>query len=471
MFVYQCVNDHSEVSFHQPVMVTRKDLGVSDEEWVPMRDNCWMQRYWSASVTPKGAFFCEIAAALDMLFDGPGGWPIEKGWWKRQPEEFGEQLRWCEWCGLALETRSRDANEGPDDASPSFIKRLETVGSPKLKRGLVRVYQKEGAGDGALVKHKDYQENDFNRLGAGNRKIYPQGFLLGILDPALGAGGVSEPSGGCGNTADTPGVSGSGKSGMRPGGNPASAGGHARLTHDSAKGQFDEVVFLGDKRFGNNANRANKLAGNRFVVLAEAGVCFAPDFVKTLEGYVLNPGTMHFFRTGGEDRLRLLAEGCAAGKLMLLYHPQAHAVRDHGFDGVAWCADAQAFMGLWAEGKRVLLDDDALGQKAIEDRIRLEPGKRYMVYGAGGMARAALRKVREAGGDVVGFCDSDPGKWGKELLGKKVFSPEEMKGSKGEFDKIVIGSWQSYGAIRKAVLELGFAEGDMAAPLLLEGEP
>ena len=63
---------------------------MPDEVWLPLRDKCWVQNEWSASITPKGAFFCEIAAALDMLFDGPGGWKIEPGWWRRTPEEFGD---------------------------------------------------------------------------------------------------------------------------------------------------------------------------------------------------------------------------------------------------------------------------------------------------------------------------------------------------------------------------------------------
>ena len=28
--------------------------------------------------------FCEVAASLDYLFDGPGGYSLEKGWWKHQ---------------------------------------------------------------------------------------------------------------------------------------------------------------------------------------------------------------------------------------------------------------------------------------------------------------------------------------------------------------------------------------------------
>jgi hypothetical protein len=73
--------------------MTRKEFGISDSDWIAMRDNCWWQRLLgSPSITPKGAFFCEVAAAMDMLFDGPGGWKIEKDWWKRGPEGFGDQL-------------------------------------------------------------------------------------------------------------------------------------------------------------------------------------------------------------------------------------------------------------------------------------------------------------------------------------------------------------------------------------------
>lgn len=139
-FGYQCLNDHSMVSMHQPLLVTRKELGISDEEWYPLRDACWVQNYWSASISPKGAFFCEIAAAMDMLLDGPGGWPIERGWWEREPKDFGNQLQWCELCSAALPMPSRDARVGIDDISPQWRQLLERARSPKLRRGRVRIF-------------------------------------------------------------------------------------------------------------------------------------------------------------------------------------------------------------------------------------------------------------------------------------------------------------------------------------------
>ena len=134
-FDVQYLNDHINASYHQPGLFSRKDLGIPDEEWIKMRDKCWIQNEWSATITPKGAFFCEIAGALDMLFDGPGGWPIEPGWWKRTPEEFGDQMHWCEICGFALDTFMRDASEEMDDVSPTVYEMLKSVGSPRMKQG------------------------------------------------------------------------------------------------------------------------------------------------------------------------------------------------------------------------------------------------------------------------------------------------------------------------------------------------
>ncbi len=140
-FHVQFLNDHKNPSFHQPALIARKDLGISDEEWYPIRDACWLQGAWSATITPKGAFFCEVAAALDMLFDGPGGWPIEPGWWKRQPKDFGDQLKWCEFCGFALNTFMRESADEIDDVSPSMYKKLEEIGSPRLKAGKTHIVE------------------------------------------------------------------------------------------------------------------------------------------------------------------------------------------------------------------------------------------------------------------------------------------------------------------------------------------
>ncbi len=144
VFDYQCINDHANQGLHQALLISRKSLGISDKEWVRLRDNCWVQRLWSSSITPKGAFFCEVAAALDMLFDGPGGWPIQPGWWKRSPAEFGDQLQWCEMCSAPLHVPRRPAREKIDDVCPDNYKRLKAINAPSIRQDRVQVFDVPG---------------------------------------------------------------------------------------------------------------------------------------------------------------------------------------------------------------------------------------------------------------------------------------------------------------------------------------
>jgi hypothetical protein len=170
-------------SSHGGLMITRRELGIPDDEWITLRDNCWLQNLWSASITPKGAFFCEIAGSLDMLLNGPGGWPVEKGWWEREPKDFADQLHWCELCSAALAVPKRDARDEVDDVSPEWLKRLEAIGSPKLKRGKVAVMDVADyrAGDHQITTDlRPYLAEDGMRMSRENRIIYPHPLLAVI---------------------------------------------------------------------------------------------------------------------------------------------------------------------------------------------------------------------------------------------------------------------------------------------------
>ena len=177
-FHVQFLNDHINSSYHQPGLFARKDLGISDDKWIEMRDKCWIQNEWSATITPKGAFFCEIAGALDMLFDGPGGWKIEPGWWKRTPNQFGNQLQWCELCGFALDTFMRDAEEEIDDVSPTLYEMLKNVDSPRVKSGRINLVKIEngviaeeskatGRHFSAAQPYIEHYEDRFNEKNSG----------------------------------------------------------------------------------------------------------------------------------------------------------------------------------------------------------------------------------------------------------------------------------------------------------------
>ena len=186
-FHTEIINDHARESYHESLLGSRKELmpELSDKEWHKLRDNCWIQNLWSASVTPKGAFFCEVAAAMDATLGGPGGWPIEPGWWKRKPEDFGDQLKWCEMCTAALPMPKRAANSRIDDVTPMWMEKLVQIGSPKVKQGLVEeLAPKDYAPDAYAVIEdaRPYMDFDANRIGAPE-KLLPKKISCYIIRP------------------------------------------------------------------------------------------------------------------------------------------------------------------------------------------------------------------------------------------------------------------------------------------------
>jgi hypothetical protein len=176
-FGYQLVNDHSNASMHTTLMATRKELGIPDDKWIELRDKCWVQNLWSASITPKGAFFCEVAAAMDATLGGPGGWKIEPGWWNRTPADFADQLHWCEMCSAALPMPARDARGEVDDVSPVWKEKLIQIDSPKLKKGLANEFDPKAYDPKAHHVVDDitpYMEDQEQRIGTAAGIIQPQ---------------------------------------------------------------------------------------------------------------------------------------------------------------------------------------------------------------------------------------------------------------------------------------------------------
>lgn len=122
---------------HGPVLVASEEIKGSDAaKWYHI-DKCWVQMYWSAAINPKGAFFCEIAASMAMLFglDDHKGWEVKKRWWEKIPKDFTTQMeKYCLKCGCAMPLRKRYSIDGKDDISPKMYEMLKDV-SPKLKQG------------------------------------------------------------------------------------------------------------------------------------------------------------------------------------------------------------------------------------------------------------------------------------------------------------------------------------------------
>jgi len=181
------LNDHTHGDIsHCPVLVSPLDMGIDEFIMWYHIDRCWVQNCWSASITPKGAFFCEIAGALDMVLKGPGGWPVDQGWWKKTPRDYSAQMENnCRLCGAAFPLFARKDTDGIDDISETMLKKLISVNSPKIRKGRFEKYTRgfvqNNVGINNFRRDQEYFDNIATRYGIGlriNSINYLEPFLL-----------------------------------------------------------------------------------------------------------------------------------------------------------------------------------------------------------------------------------------------------------------------------------------------------
>lgn len=136
-------NDHKSPCFHHPVMIASEEVIEDEKLRNELIDNCWLQLHWSPLITPKGAFFCEVAATFDMLFDGHGGYSLEPNWWKRSVAELKDQReRYCRYCSIPIPMESLPDTLDYDYTSKGNAKRLIEAGSPQAKKGKLTIIDK-----------------------------------------------------------------------------------------------------------------------------------------------------------------------------------------------------------------------------------------------------------------------------------------------------------------------------------------
>lgn len=446
---YQALNDHSNIMYHQPALISRKSLEIPDDEWIKLRDDCWVQNLWSATVTPKGAFFCEVAGALDMLFDGPGGWKIEPGWWERMPDEFGDQLHWCELCGLACDTFMRDANEEIYDVSPDMYKRLEMIKSPLVGTEHINVLHIENgkipeenkAASKRFSSAMPYTESYSARFNENKTNLMYKEFV-GIFyctcEEAISA-----------------------------------------ITKNM--GMFVEVYIYGDEalvrnikeRHINNDNvryfdsqkhtlgyviyeALKRMDYNRYAIVLK-GNAQITNALKRMEKMVLNPGTL-LYSAINESREDDYLEG-DKGSEIALFNGTAHSIRDAGWDVFLKIKELNELVALWQKKKIFEFSPEA-ERKAPTAEIK--NGKRYVVYGAGSAVRIAIDKIEKGGGIVAALVDGSEVKNGTEVCGFVVQKPEYLNVHRKEFDYVLITSALYYREIKKVILKMGLKEADIA---------
>lgn len=398
---FQGLNDHLNPVYHQSALITRKELGIPDNEWIKMRDNCWIQNEWSAGITPKGAFFCEIAGVLDMLLDGPGGWEIEPGWWKRTPDEFGDQLHWCELCGFACHTFTRDSAEEIDDISPEWYERLKALDSPKLKSGRYNVVKIKNGNIAAESK----AENKFFSAAMPYIEHYEDRF--NALNSVL-------------------------------------------FTHE-----FEEVIIDDGDEFGVSLNKAMTKAKD-WIILKSRNAEPADDFKERIGGYVLNPGTMHFIDfSKSNDELFAKNIKTESNGYIALFSKNASAIRKAGFDRIAHLKDIYELLKLWNPKKVVELSSeiDNAGK-----RLRINKGVRYAIWGAGSAGSAAMDIIQKSGGDVTIVVDIDRSRHGNDFYGHIIENPNVLTDRSMDFDVLIAANYTRFPEIRRQAVELGIED-------------
>lgn len=96
-------HDYEYKGQHQPLLIASKDIIKDKDLRKELIDKCWVQERWSSSINPNGAFFCEIAGAMDLLFNLKGGWKIENNWWKKEVKDFQDQIEiYCNRCSISI---------------------------------------------------------------------------------------------------------------------------------------------------------------------------------------------------------------------------------------------------------------------------------------------------------------------------------------------------------------------------------
>lgn len=141
-FGYINYNPHKELVMHQPVLCCSKDIIPDPVERRKYIDSCWLSRIWSPSITPKGAYRCEVAGCMDMILDYNLGVNLSLNWWARPLQHFEDQIKtFCDLCSICIPLEERQDKEETDDMTDSAVK-LFWPKAQKLNR-LYRLHNSE----------------------------------------------------------------------------------------------------------------------------------------------------------------------------------------------------------------------------------------------------------------------------------------------------------------------------------------
>jgi hypothetical protein len=132
-------------AWHGPILMDRADLGISEAQWVVLREKCDINQNWSGIIVDREGqpfgYFCEVGAALDGVRGENHGIPAVPGWWRRPMTSFADQVSGCcdRGCGVPFRFRGHLDRDDVYDVTRSWIK----FTSPR--KGKVSIHEHEKA--------------------------------------------------------------------------------------------------------------------------------------------------------------------------------------------------------------------------------------------------------------------------------------------------------------------------------------
>lgn len=122
-------------SLHGMLLAHYGDYGISESEWIALREQCDINQNWSGLVREYGGepvgYFCEVAATLDGIRGENHGVACVAGWWQQEMSFFQEQVARCcdRGCGVPLRGIGSFDDEKVYDVSRAWSGELRRANS------------------------------------------------------------------------------------------------------------------------------------------------------------------------------------------------------------------------------------------------------------------------------------------------------------------------------------------------------
>lgn len=98
---------HEGFSRHAPILLRLRDFVKDEKKMWKLISRCDINQRWSASIIEFNgklrAYFCEVAAALDLVLNLDKGIDVTQNWWRHEIEQYIDQIEtFCPNCGVPL---------------------------------------------------------------------------------------------------------------------------------------------------------------------------------------------------------------------------------------------------------------------------------------------------------------------------------------------------------------------------------